>query len=77
MEKENNLKLITVRELGEILRVKKSAIYNLKYRRKIAFVRVGAKTLFKLRDVQEYIDKNTYGSADQQIKKINENRKKL
>ena len=75
MEKENNLRLITVRELSEIIRIKKSAIYNLTYHRKITFVRVGAKTLFKLQDVQEYIDKNTHNSTDRQLMKININRK--
>ena len=75
MEKENNLRLITVRELSEIIRIKKSAIYNLTCNRKITFVRVGAKTLFKLQDVQEYIDKNTHNSTDRQLMKININRK--
>ncbi len=74
MRMENNMKLITVKELSEIIRIKKSAIYNLIHKRAIPFVRVGAKTLFKLSDVEEYINRNTHQSADQQIKKINTNR---
>lgn len=77
MGMENNLKLLTVSELSEIIRIKKSAVYNLVCRRAIPFVKVGAKTLFKLSDIEEYINKNTHQSADQQLKKINTNKKIL
>lgn len=72
---ENNLKLLTVSEFSDIIRLKKSAIYNLVYKRAIPFVKVGAKILFKMSDIEEYIDKNTHQSADQQIIEINTNRK--
>ena len=77
MENKNNLTLITVRELCEIIRIKKSSVYSLVYKRAIPFVKVGSKTLFKLADVEKYIEKNTHNSTDQQIRKININRKIL
>jgi excisionase family DNA binding protein len=74
MEKEN-LRLITVKELGEIIRLKKSSIYSLVHKRSIPFVKIGSKTLFKVIDIERYIEQNTHRSATEQIKMINTNRK--
>lgn len=72
---ENNLKLITVKELSDIIRIKKSSIYSLVYKRQIPFVKIGSKTLFKLNDVEKFIEQNTHDSIDVQLKKIYTNRK--
>ncbi len=72
---ENNLKLINVKELSDIIRIKKSSIYSLVYRQAIPYVKIGSKTLFKISDVEKYIEKNTHYSADQQLREININRK--
>ncbi len=70
----NNLKLITVKELADIIRLKKSSIYQLVYKRQIPFVKIGAKTLFKLNDVEKFIEQNVHESVDSQLEKINTNR---
>ena len=72
---ENNLKLINVKELSDIIRIKKSSIYSLVYRRAIPYVKIGSKTLFKISDVEKYIEKNTHYSTEQQLWEINTNRK--
>lgn len=72
---ENNLKLFTVRELSEIIRLKKSSIYSLVYRKAIPYVKIGSKTLFKLSDIEKFIEQNTHESLKEQLEKINTNRK--
>ena len=72
---ENNLKLFTVRELSEIIRLKKSSIYSLVYRKAIPYVKIGSKTLFKLSDIEKFIEQNTHESLKDQLEKINTNRK--
>lgn len=72
---ENNLKLITVKELTEIIRLKKSSVYSLVYKRSLPYVKIGAKTLFKISDVEKFIEDNTHKSLKDQIEKINTNRK--
>ena len=72
---ENNLKLFTVRELSEIIRLKKSSIYSLVYRKAIPYVKIGSKTLFKLSDIEKFIEDNTHNYLKDQLEKINTNRK--
>ncbi len=72
---ENNLKLFTVRELSEIIRLKKSSIYSLVYRKAIPYVKIGSKILFKLSDIEKFIEQNTHESLKDQLEKINTNRK--
>ena len=72
---ENNLKLITVKELSDIIRLKKSSIYSLVYRKAIPYVKIGSKTLFKLSDIEKFIEDNTHNYLKDQLEKINTNRK--
>ena len=72
---ENNLKLITVKELAEIIRLKKSSIYSLVYKQAIPYVKINSKTLFRLNDIQKFIEDNTHQSLSEQLEKINTNRK--
>lgn len=72
---ENNLKLITVKELTEIIRLKKSSIYSLVYKRAIPYVKINSKTLFRLNDIAKFIENNTHKSLNEQLENINTNRK--
>ncbi|MCL4546258.1 MAG: helix-turn-helix domain-containing protein [Deltaproteobacteria bacterium] len=72
---ENNLKLITVKELSDIIRLKKSSIYSLVYRRAIPYVKINSKTLFRLSDIEKFIEQNTHEPLKDQLEKINTNRK--
>jgi excisionase family DNA binding protein len=71
----NNLKLLTVNELSQIIRLKKSSIYSLIYKRSIPYVKINSKTLFKLSDIEKFIEQNTHESLKEQLEKINTNRK--
>ena len=71
----NTLKLLTVNELSQIIRLKKSSIYSLIYKRSIPYVKINSKTLFKLSDIKKFIEQNTHESLKEQLEKINTNRK--
>ncbi len=50
------LKLLTVKETTEILRIKRSTLYNMVGNREIPFVKISGKILFDFYDLKKYIE---------------------
>ncbi len=49
--------IITVKELAHELRVSRKTIYNLVYRRKIPFIKVGGALRFRRDEIEEWLKK--------------------
>lgn len=51
-----DIKLMTVEEVAELLRISKQSVYRLTDQRKIAFYKIGSRLRFAEKDVMHYID---------------------
>jgi excisionase family DNA binding protein len=51
------LKLLTVKEATEILRIKRSTLYNMVGNREIPFIKLNGKILFDFYDLKKYIER--------------------
>ena len=60
MEKrgEKQSQYLTVEELCQLLKLKKSYIYDLTYRKKIPFIKIGRHLRFDLEEIQKWIENN-------------------
>jgi len=60
MERANGKqsKYLTVEELCQLLKLKKSYIYDLTYRKKIPFIKIGRHLRFDLEEIQKWIENN-------------------
>lgn len=56
--KDDNNRLLNMDEASHLLGIKKSTLYDMVMRKRIAHVKVGRLTKFTLNDIQAYIDKN-------------------
>ena len=52
-------KLLTAKEVAEILGLKLSTIYDWVYRRKIPYIKIGSLLKFRHKAVEEFIDTHT------------------
>ena len=59
MRIESLPKLVSVRELAETLGVKPTTIYQWVNQRKIPYVKLGKRILFKPKDINRWIEENT------------------
>lgn len=55
------LNLLTVDQLCRRLKLKKSYVYDLTYRKRIPFKRIGRFLRFDPEEIKEWIDAQTYG----------------
>ena len=67
----NDLNLLTIDQLCELLKLKKSYIYDLTYRKRIPYKRIGRFLRFDPEEIKEWIDAQTYGTSR---KKTNNNK---
>lgn len=51
-----NKSFLTTDEVAELLRIPKNTIYQFTHRREIPFYKVGRKCLFKIEDVQAFLE---------------------
>jgi excisionase family DNA binding protein len=56
-----DLNLLTIDQLCRRLKLKKSYVYDLTYRKKIPFKRIGRFLRFDPKEIKEWIDAQTYG----------------
>lgn len=56
-----DLNLLTVDQLCRRLKLKKSYVYDLTYRKRIPFKRIGRFLRFDPEEIKEWIDAQTYG----------------
>jgi len=59
MRIESLPKLVSVKELAETLGVRPTTIYQWVNQRKIPYVKLGKRILFKPKDINRWIEKNT------------------
>ena len=58
ISKSQERRLLTVQEVGEILRLEYQSVLN--HKEKIGFVKLGKSILFKESDVMHYVNQNHY-----------------
>jgi len=56
--REKQSHYLTVEELCQLLKLKKSYIYDLTYRKKIPFIKIGRHLRFDLEEIQKWIENN-------------------
>ena len=56
--REKQSQYLTVEELCQLLKLKKSYIYDLTYRKKIPFIKIGRHLRFDLEEIQKWIENN-------------------
>lgn len=52
----NNMSLLDVEQVLDLLKIGRSALYNLINRKQLVAVKLGRRTLFRPQDVKNYID---------------------
>lgn len=57
---DHNERLLTVNEVAEYLRVPKSGIYDLVFRKKIPFIKLGNRLRFKKVDIDNWIESQIF-----------------
>jgi len=63
-------KWMGVKETAEYLGVEPSTIYHYTHNRKIPFYRLGGKLRFKVKDLDEFIEKHRVPTADEYQKSL-------
>jgi len=56
--REKQSQYLTVEELCQLLKLKKSYIYDLTYRKKIPFIKIGRHLRFDLEEIQKWLENN-------------------
>jgi excisionase family DNA binding protein len=55
---KNTLNLLTIDEVADLLKVSKVQLWKLRRDRKIRFVKVGNKAVFRREDIERFISQN-------------------
>ncbi len=53
-------KLLDIKQLSEMLNIKKSTIYSYIHRKTIPFIKIGGRVLFDPIEIQNFVDQNTF-----------------
>lgn len=59
IDDHNNNRLFSMDEMSELIRMSKGSLYNLTYKRKIGFVKIGRTIYFTQKHFDEYIEENS------------------
>jgi excisionase family DNA binding protein len=61
-------KLLTIDELGKLINVKKATIYDMVYRKRIPYLKIGKLLRFREDLIQSWLEQRTYIPHDMSIK---------
>lgn len=56
---ENNLKLLTIKEVTELLRISKASLHKLVGQGKLVATKIGGRTLFTRKELERFIEQQT------------------
>lgn len=60
MSNDGSRKLLTIDELVQLINIKKSAVYDLVFRKKIPYIKIGNRLRFREDMIQNWLDSHTH-----------------